>query len=95
MYTSNSKSYANLFSPPLENKINAIIFENFIDLDIVINEIFKLNVSEINELRKNVLDYNKKHLVPAAIVKKIEKNAFQKIFIQAELSSLKYLKESA
>ena len=55
------QSYANLFSPPLENKINAIIFENFIDLDIVINEIFKLNVSEINELRKNVLDYNKKH----------------------------------
>ncbi|WP_298528034.1 hypothetical protein [uncultured Christiangramia sp.] len=89
------KSYAELFSPPLENQVNAIIFNNFTELDNVIEAIFNLNYSRILELRINVLNYNYNHLIPKAIVEKVKKNDYEKIFIQAEISSLKFLNRSA
>lgn len=82
-------TYSNLFSPPLENKVNAIIYESLDELDDCIQEIFNYKEEQIIQLRINTYNYYKEFLTPEAVVGNIEKHNYENIYLQAEGYSLK------
>jgi len=86
------KTYANLFSPPFENKINALVYETLDELDEIIKNIPNHTNKNLDFLRSNLKKYYFEHLSPKAIVAKIECESFNKIYILAEADSLALLK---
>lgn len=78
------KGYAELFNPGLRNGINAIVFDNLIDLSKQMEFIFELNSMEILRMRHEVLSYYNKNLSPNAIREKLSNGVFENIYIQWE-----------
>lgn len=83
--------YAALMYPPLKNEVNCFTYKELDDLDLLINKLLTISESTISEMRREVYSYYNGHLSPKAVVKKVEKNNFEKIYIQAEVISLSYL----
>lgn len=67
--------YGRLFDPPLEDGKTCIHFNDDRDLIRVVREAINATDSEIDCLRKNVVDYYNSHLVPNKIVDKIDDSA--------------------
>lgn len=86
-------TYAKTFEPPLMHLQNALIYEDLDEIEELIKKAFKLDLNLIQELQDQVLKYYTENLSPKAVVNRIEKNEFSKIYIQAEAASLNLLKE--
>ena len=86
------ENYSNVLFPPLQHNHNAFTYRTLKELDAVIQRAFSLSKSEITQMRKNIVLYYKNHLCSSAVVRKIEKNNFNKIYILAEADSLALLK---
>ena len=82
------QSYADLMVPNLINEDNCFTYNSLEELDRLIRKLFVLNGAKIEKMRKDVLFYYEQYLSPYAVVKKIENNNFDEIFIQAEAISL-------
>lgn len=78
------KCYAELLDPSLINGINAIVFDNLVDLSKQMKFIFELNSTEIHRMRDEVLSYYSQNLSPFSITEKLSKMVFENIFIQSE-----------
>jgi hypothetical protein len=65
-------SYFDWFDPPLEHKKNAIIYSSTEDLLNKVEEIFKMSDEEINEIRRNAVDYYDNNLSPKSFVRRFE-----------------------
>jgi len=87
------RTYSNLMYPVLDHMETALIYDSLEELDELILYTFNLEESILNSLHENVQEYYNKHLLPLAVIKKIEKNKFSKIYIQAEEKSLALLKK--
>jgi len=85
------KNYADIMYPKLSNGQNSFTYKDFEDLDALIKRLFNLEETELERMRVEVLNYYNEYLSPKAVVETIEKNNFDKIFIQAEGLSLSYL----
>ncbi|MEP6260732.1 MAG: hypothetical protein ABJ092_04070 [Gillisia sp.] len=85
------KKYACLFTPPLTQMENAIIYTNLEELDSLFLRIFQLKETIIASMQQSVYEYYRMYLSPKSVVSKIENNEFSKIYIQAEWKSLELL----
>lgn len=65
-------SYADWFFPALEHRKNAIIYTDKADMLQKINEVLAMNRDEIAALRKNVLEYYDRNLVPLSFIANVE-----------------------
>ena len=83
--------YAELMKPQLIHEKNAFVFEKLAELNELIKEIFMLPEDRINKMREEVFKYYHNFLSPEAVVQTIESDDFEKIYIQAEHSSLRLL----
>ena len=81
--------YAKLLVPNLEHGVNALIYNDLDELNVLILSGFLLSEKEVLKLRLNCINYYKINLTPMQVVSKIEKNKFSKIYIQAEHLSLR------
>lgn len=86
------ETYAGQFKPPLKNNFNAFVYGSLKELDTLIRKVFELNINESVRLKKNVISYYERELSPNAIVEKVEKGNFERIYILAEADSLFFLK---
>jgi hypothetical protein len=86
------QSYADLFSPPLQNGTNAITFFNADDLDGQLIKALNLNNETISRLQKNVYDYYHKYLTPGAVVETISQQKHRVLYLQAEHHSVNFIK---
>ncbi len=86
------QTYANLFFPPLEHHINAMVYTDFESLNSIVIEVFGYSDEFIRGMQNNTYKYYYDYLTPEAVVGKIEKNEFEKIYLQAEEYSLINLK---
>lgn len=65
--------FGHIFYPPLEDGVNAIFYKDLEDLKIKIDYVINLNVKEIDQLSKNVVEYYEKHVSPQSFGHEIEK----------------------
>ncbi|MBD8084321.1 hypothetical protein [Chryseobacterium caseinilyticum] len=89
------KEYAQVMYPNLQDRVNAIIFDDLEHLNqILADKLFNLSEEEISSLKKNVLEYYKKYLTPEGVVKNINNSIHNKklIYLQAEHRSVKFKK---
>lgn len=84
--------YAQLLHPPLKHMKNALIFSNLNDLDQMNQLVNSLNIETLQFLQKNVDQYYEQHLTPSAVVKKILKKNYSRLYLQAEFDSVRHLK---
>jgi len=84
--------YAGLMKPRLIHKKNSFVFEDLKDLDDLMQRIFLTPSEKIEQIRAEVFYYYKRFLSPESVVNTIESDDFQKIYIQAELISLRLLR---
>lgn len=89
------KNYASLMDPKLVGGVNCFVYQDLIDLDFLINRLFTLKDPDLKRMQGEILSYYNEHLSPNGVVGKIEKNNFEKIYIQAEVISLRYLNRNA
>ncbi|WP_282017521.1 hypothetical protein [Salegentibacter mishustinae] len=83
--------YSKLFSPPLVNYENAILYDSDLEFDMRIQEISAFSDNEVVSLRENVIAYYNSYLSPSSVINNILSQNFDKIFIQAEHHSLKLI----
>jgi hypothetical protein len=57
-------NYPEWFRPSLENRVNCLTFTDEASLAKVLEAVFSMDSSEINQLRRNVLTYYQQHLSP-------------------------------
>ncbi len=88
------RNYASIMCPKLEDGTNCFVYGDLNDLNRLIERLFLLESSEVEKMKNKALEYYNEHLSPLAVVEKIEKNNFDKIFIQAEVISLSYLNKN-
>ncbi|GEN74950.1 hypothetical protein [Chryseobacterium hagamense] len=89
------KEYAEVMYPNLRHRTNAVLFKDLNELEHLIhNEIFKYSGQEILTMKNNVLEYYKKYLSPAGMVKNLNQSILEKklIYLQAEHRSVKFIK---
>lgn len=86
-------TYAKEFEPSLKHYHNAIIYEGLEEVEKIIKESLELDLNFIQRMKNNVIKYYKENLSPQGVVNKIENNSFSKIYIHAEIASLKLLKQ--
>lgn len=86
------KEYAEVMYPNLEHQKNALIFDDFNDLEKLFNEIFTLPQKQIDLIRENVLSYYKEFLSPEGMIKNLNHSIAkgEKIYLQAEHRSVKF-----
>src|SRR3989338_10042683 len=65
-------NYPEWFNPPLEHKINCVVFSNKTDLLERVEEILAMKPDEIKIMRENAIKYYEKFLSPAAFLQSIE-----------------------
>lgn len=82
------QTYANLFVPPLEHQITAMVYSDLEGLDSIVLEVFGYKDELIREMQNNSYKYYSDYLTPEAVVGKIENNEYDKIYLQAEEYSL-------
>lgn len=89
------KNYAETIYPPLENGINAIIFEDLLDLDnILTNQLFKKSNEERKNLEENAKIYYNNFLHPKSAGKNILDNIEKHpIYLNASERSVKLIKK--
>lgn len=75
--------YADLFDDPLEDGVNAIIYNGREDMLNKIPEVLNMDNAQISKLRKGVEDYYKEHLTPQAIANKIVNKGYKRIYLQS------------
>lgn len=86
------KEYAEILYPNLEHKKNAIIFNDFEDLSMILkNELFTFSDEEIKDMQKNVLTYYNEFLSPSGMIENLNQNILKgnKIYLQAGSRSVK------
>jgi hypothetical protein len=90
------REYAEVMYPNLENKVNAIIFEDLERLNEILEDVFQLKEEKISEMRNHVLTYYENFLSPESVVKNINKSIKTKnlIYLQAEHRSVKFIKQT-
>jgi hypothetical protein len=90
------REYAEVMYPNLENKVNAIIFEDLERLNEILEDVFQLKEEKISEMRNHVLKYYENFLSPESVVKNINKSIKTKnlIYLQAEHRSVKFIKQT-
>lgn len=84
------EEYSRLMSPPLIDRVNAIIYKELSQLNNTIQKAFNMREEEISLMSKNVMAYYDQYLDPKAIVKKIVSGTFNMILVQGEVYSLGY-----
>ena len=60
--------YGNLLFPKLEHNKNSFLFKNYSELYTSIKKILTMNDNEVNEMKKEVLDYYDKNLSPLSFL---------------------------
>jgi hypothetical protein len=82
--------YPEHFNPPLEHGLNALVFDDRIDLIDKIKLALKLSPEVLNEISKNTIEYYDKYLHPKRIAFDIEQMKDDRItlYINAEQASL-------
>nr|WP_315031843.1 hypothetical protein [uncultured Chryseobacterium sp.] len=88
------KEYADVMYPNLINGVNAIIFNDLVDLDSVLRRIFDISEIEITGMKENVLKYFCDNLSPYSVVEHINESIKSKklVYLQAEHRSVKFVR---
>lgn len=84
------------FTPPLEDRINCIVFSGQEDLIHKIYEVLSFNQDFIDYLRNNLIQYYEEHLKPGVLCQKIESNpnkSFRVYFHATTASYSDYINE--
>lgn len=87
------KTYAETFLPSLQHGVNAFIYNELQELDELLNSIFDFSRDEVDSVRENVREYYHNYLSAEAVVKNLEQNSFQKIYLLSEDRNLRKNKE--
>lgn len=87
------KKYADTIYPPLENNTNAIIFEDLVDLENIIeNQLFNKTKEEMLRLEENIKMYYNAFLHPKSAAENIIKNITKRtIYLNASERSAKLI----
>jgi hypothetical protein len=75
--------YANLMSPPMEDNINCIFFNDPDDLIKQMEIAFDYNLDKLEELSKNALNYYNSYLTPEVVLKRIMDTNIKQLYIQS------------
>lgn len=86
------EAYAAMFVPALENEVNAFTFKDHHDLEARLRKLPDLPPEKISFMREQVFAYYDTYLTPSSLVKNLEMNGHDKIFLQAEGESVKIFK---
>lgn len=82
------RTYANTFRPPLQDKEIAFIYTELEELNDILKEVFELSEDTILPIQQNVRNYYQNYLSSKAVVRNIEENSFEKIYLLSEDSNL-------
>ena len=86
------KDYALLFAPPLEHRINAMVFEELEDLGTIIHDAYRLTEEDAKSMKDAVIEYYNNFFTPKAVVKRLAARP-DTLFLLTERKSIEMFEE--